>query len=114
MKIVTVSDGLIFIPESGVEVFCLWIFSFVVGDYGVCTNPDSYPMNRRLKLSSNDIDSEYLLYIDAHLSGNQIKNHVERTLNKLDETLYTEEEKRGMQVLVSQLLSFTQDQGNSC
>ena len=107
MKIVTVSDGLIFIPESKLAVFSLWVLSFYVGNYGVCTNPDSYPMNRRLKLLKNDIDSEYLLYIDNHLSGNQIKDHVERTLNKMDETLYTEEEKRGMQVLTSQLLKFT-------
>ena len=110
MKIVTVSDGLIFIPENKTEVFCLWVLSFAVGNYGACTNPDSYPMNRRLKLTNNDIDSEYKLYIDNHLSGNQIKDHVERVLNKMDETLYSEDEKRGMQVLTSQLLKFTQKQ----
>lgn len=110
MKIVTVSDGLIFIPEDKREVFYLWLLSFSVGDYGVCTNPDSYPMSRRLKLLKllkRDIDSEYKLYIDHHLSGNQIKDHVDRTLKRMDTTLYTEEEKRGMQVLVSQLLKFT-------
>ena len=104
MKIVTVSDGLIFIPECKLSVFALWVLSFKVGEYGSCTNPGSYPMGKRLKILKNDIDSEYKLYIDEHLSGDQIKSHVERTLNKMDETLYTKEEKQGMQILASQIL----------
>jgi len=46
---VTVSDGVILIPNSRIAVFVLWQLSFFIGSYGVCFNPDAYPMNRRLK-----------------------------------------------------------------
>jgi hypothetical protein len=51
MQIVTVSDGVIFIPESKLAVFVLWQLSFFVGSYESCANPDAYPMDRRLKFS---------------------------------------------------------------
>ncbi len=51
MKIVTVSDGVIFIPESKLAVFVLWQLSFFIGSYERCFNPDAYPMGRRIKFS---------------------------------------------------------------
>lgn len=51
MQIVTVSDGIIIIPHSKLASFVLWQLSVFIGSYEVCTNPDAYPMDRRLKLS---------------------------------------------------------------
>lgn len=54
MKIVSVSDGIIFIPKSKIGVFVLWQLSFFVGNFEKTFNPEVYPLGRRLKLLSNN------------------------------------------------------------
>ena len=54
MKIVSVSDGIIFIPKSKIGVFVLWQLSFFIGNFEKTFNLEVYPLGRRLKLLSNN------------------------------------------------------------
>lgn len=51
MKIIQISDGIIFIPHDIMETFPLWLLSKFCGEYtNNCCNPEAYPTNRRLKI----------------------------------------------------------------
>jgi len=50
MQIVKVSNGLIFIPKSRVQIMSLWFLSLFIGGYEKTYNEDAYPVGRRLKI----------------------------------------------------------------
>jgi hypothetical protein len=50
MEIVQVSDGIIFIPRSNIQILCLIFLSVFCGKYEETLNKAAYPKNRRFKL----------------------------------------------------------------
>ncbi|MEZ8238680.1 MULTISPECIES: hypothetical protein [Vibrio] len=55
MKIVKVSDGLIFIPHSAPQIFALWLLSFFAKGYEKTYNEEAYPVGRRFKVDFSNI-----------------------------------------------------------
>jgi hypothetical protein len=50
MRIIKVSDGIIFIPYNKFQCFILYLLSLYIGEYSKACNEEVYPMNRGFKL----------------------------------------------------------------
>lgn len=50
MKMMVLSDGVVFTPESKLQLLALWFLSRFIGNYQKTQNGDSYPQLRRLKV----------------------------------------------------------------